>query len=256
MKEKFAKFLGFFVLVLIISAACVSPRYYSYSQKMEVEKPMIDGERHADGHYGYPSIKINVPQAEGGKLKISGKEIDVSSKFVDRRFYNRSVVFEAEGFEPYKTELKSHVTAEEWGKPYSGWMLLVPFHTAIAISAPIPVLAQEMNPILAVPAGLGVSIIALVPALAIDAYNIVIQAPSVLLVNPWFEYDDLNMSDIALVPTEKLRQGCNKKGSFISNMGCVECGDKRSLIATEDECLKCSSRIYYEGVCRVVEKGR
>lgn len=209
------KFLIVCVLSLL-ATACTWPQYHSYRQNVTISPPTSN--------------------TGGGTLTVAGETIpfDLNPKEmrVWRTAFNKSVVYKKQGFLDYEAEIRSSITGDKWatreGADASGLWLIVPTNTAYYL----------WDSWWKIPFGL-----------AFDVLNIGAGIPSVILVNPWFEYEDLDLANAILTPAPDLMKDCDKNGYFISNDRCTECASYTSPVSSKEECERCPARRYENGRC-------
>ena len=193
------------------------PKYYSSIQDIDLKK-----------EYGIKNVDIIYEDKEV-------KSTDLIS--IKRSYSDKEVVIKKEGFKDYHLKLKSEWTDEKWATlndvminnydvDESAAYLFIPVGTITCIVTVI-------------------GIIYLPWGIANDIYNIVIGAPSTLVINPWrkFEVEE----KIILEPSDELRRTCDKKGYFISNSGCTKCDIPDKVVADDKETARCPSR-FSDGV--------
>ena len=159
-----------------------------------------------------------------------------------RSYSDKTVIIKKAGFKDYELNLTSQWTDEKWATAYgsgdqtqdvdtSSWGLFVPTHT--------------LESVLLVPV-LGIGILYLPGALLVDIYDLLIGGPSTVIMNPWRSYN-IQEEQIILEPTNEYKTLCHKnKNSLITNRGCVDCDSAERMIASPEECARCSNRIMDE----------
>ena len=164
------------------------------------------------------------------------------------------------GFEDKEIEIKSHFTNDSWSTggglfdSDSAWSLLPPGRTigGIGVGAISPAMSVAMgeNPLflLATPFTI---VAGFVYGLGLDIYNLFYGLPSVIIKNPWYEYDgELDFTKELLIPTTEFIKNCHsKKNTFIGNNSCLSCLIGKEVMSTEEECNRCSNRWWSDSEC-------
>ena len=242
--------LSFFIL-----SGCIAlPAYYDKDQEMFIEYP------------------------EGTSLKIEGHK--------NITFWNHSYQIKAErtskplkatlskdGFQDKEIEIKSYPTKDKWAKMFHvkdetqeevSALYLIPFQNTIrgagvgAYGGTFPYLALHGSPtgipamIITVPLGF---IVGTVLGFGHDIYSLFYAIPSVLIKNPWYEYDKhIDLTQEILTPTTEFKEKCHAKGNtFIGNNTCLPCDSSNKIIATQEECNRCSNRKMIKSECRLIK---
>ncbi len=207
-----------FILLIFLLTGCLShPKYYSRTQNLNIYKDSSI----SDARVLYKDKKYH----------------SLNTIPIQRTYSDQEIIIEKEGYKDYHLKLTSQWTDEKWahfdsimgdGHDKSAGYLFFPSHTALCILE------------------IGIGWLFLPWGVASDIYNIVIGAPSTLIINPWRKMSwDKN---IILEPTEALKEKCHKSENFfISNMGCIDCNraDIKTVYASPEECSRCKYRSYY-----------
>ncbi|MBR6412637.1 MAG: hypothetical protein IKS41_05710 [Alphaproteobacteria bacterium] len=207
---------------LILSGCYAGPKYY-------------DSEQY---------IKVRVPKDT--TLNLNGSEVKTEKIKLNRSFFSENAVLSKKGFEDKEFKIKSHWTSDKWAEKYelytydhpvrSGWYMLPPTNTIYQVSESISV-----EP-LALPYSLIVGLVG-------DIANLVYGIPSVIIANPWYQYDEIvDLTKEILIPTLVFKQQCHaKKKSFIGNNDCLSCSIETTVLSTQEECNRCSNRKWIDG---------
>ena len=212
--------------------------------------------------------EISLKLPKNISFTIEGYEINDNNIKVQRSFNSLKGKLSKEGFEDKEIEIKSHLTDDSWttrGGLFDvdgTWTLLPPGRTLGFTGAgatwPAIVAILESNPIylLATPFTI---VGGFIYGLGADMYNLFYGIPSVIIKNPWYEYDkELDLSHEFLTPTPEFKKQCHdRKNYFIVDHSCRPCSDKKAIFATEEECKRCPNRQMTNGHCiiRVCPKG-
>ena len=233
----------------LILTGCLSlPKYYENEQTIHFTPP-------ANTTLTFPENKESILEENEQKIKLK------------RSFSDLKVLLSQEGFESKEITIKSHLTDDKWaevgyivyGKDTgSAFYLLPPVNTIGAPSATLmgsSIKVGISNQPLLIPLIPVAVVVSLIAGVGLDIYNLVYGIPSVIIANPWYEYDkEIDLSDEILTPTPEFEKQCHKKKkTFIGNHQCLTCEIKQSAIATESECNLCPAREMLGNHCALKE---
>ena len=209
------------IFCFLLFGCAQQPKYYSSIQNIDLKK-----------EYGITNVDLIYEDKEV-------KSSDLIS--IERSYSDKEVVIKKEGFKDYHLKLKSDWTDEKWATLKD---TMIRDYDSDESAARLFIPLGTMESIIAIPA-FGMGLLYLPWGIANDVYNIVIGAPSTLIINPWrkFEVEE----KIILEPSDELRRTCNKKGYFISNSGCTKCDIPDKVVADDKETARCLSR-FSDGV--------
>ena len=251
-----------FIFTCVFLFGCTSsPKYYDSEQVIQLKYP--EGITLQVGGYEPDVVEEKVKHLiQSGEVKIDGY-LNKTERTVKRSSDPLIITLSKEGFEDKKIELESHLTDEKWAEistlsgkrdDSSVLTLLVPMNTpgctgegfvASSMGA-----AMSGKPYLFLLTPIGI-VVGFVVGVGTDIYNIVWGIPSTIITNPWYEYNkEVDLSHILLHPTPEFETEChNQKGKFIGRHECLSCKLNDGVIATEQECNRCSNRELWNGMC-------
>ncbi|MBR6411720.1 MAG: hypothetical protein IKS41_00980 [Alphaproteobacteria bacterium] len=192
---------------------CVQqPKYYSSVQDIDLVKK-----------YGITDAKVI----------YEGKEFESADIIpIERSYSDKELIIRKKGYQDYHLKLISDWTDEKWATEND---VMINNYDVDVSAAYLFIPMGTITSIVTV-----IGIIYLPWGIANDVYNIVIGAPSTLIVNPWRKF--YMEEKILLVPSEELKKTCSKKGYFISNAGCIKCETAGRFVAEEKERDRCPNR--------------
>ena len=237
-------------LLFILSGCLAMPAYYDNEQEIFIEYP------------------------EGSSLKIKGhKNITFWNHSyqikTERSSDSLKAILSKDGFEDKEIEIKSRFTKDKWARMFdvrdeketeASALSLIPIQSTIrdacigAYGGTFPYLALNKSPagipamIITVPLGFIAGAIA---GFAHDVYNLFYGIPSVLIKNPWYEYErHIDLTQEILTPTLEFKNKCHaKKNMFVGNNTCLSCDIPGKIAASMEECTICANREVRNGFC-------
>ncbi len=140
---------------------------------------------------------------KGMTLQVNGQEI--RENYTTVRSANPLIAtLSKPGFEDKEIKIESSLTSDEWATNGSGFFLSPPFNTlkgfvkgldvgtSLVFIGPLKLITAPVGAVIGTGIGLG-----------IDLYNLIIGIPSVLIANPWYEYEsEVDFSYEALKPIQ------------------------------------------------------
>ena len=220
-------------LCVLLSGCMSSPEYYNNEQTIFLRRP------------------------ENSTLVLEGYESNIKEIKVKSSPFSLKGIISKEGFEDKTIEIKSHFTDDQWAtishmngddKKTSALSLLIPMNTfgytsAGFIAGSYGLMGGPVG-IITIPVG---TVLGFIYGLGKDVYNIIIGIPSVIILNPWYEYGNGDFSSEILTPTQEFKIMCyNKKDTFIGNNECLSCDTEERVISLPEECNRCPGR-YMDG---------
>ncbi len=218
--------------------------------------------------YYNPEQTLSINYPDGTTFKIEGYEEKEHKITVDRSHKSLIITLSKEGFEDKKIEVPSRFTKEKWANFREGKISTFEKRGEISAIFLLPPTNTIRGTIegaftgLAIPMYGGLTGIIFAPFTALigaatgfvvgassDVYNLVYGIPSVLIKNPWYEYNNLDFSHEVLKPTSEFKIQCHQQQNmFIGNHNCLPCDIQDSVIATQEECNRCSAKRQITGV--------
>lgn len=272
MSRTIFRVLAFFAAVLILTPACIGPKYYGDYQVPKITQPQIDSDKKNNATIEISGQTHPLTDFENKQSYYASHYYDYEyPKSVKRQFSNQPVILKVDGFDPYQTELKSRLTDDKWarldrGGNISGAFLMIPSNmgyifyetTSEGLNETMSAVHETYGASLLltpfVVAGGAITSISMLP---FDLINMIINGPKTAITNPWFEYEALDLSEVVLTPTAELKEKCDKDGFFISNFGCTKCTSSNvNLLSSAEECSRCNNRIFKDGICQLKETGK
>jgi len=230
----------FAILMMLALMGCVGPKYYDNLQEISLKLPQNT------------TFKINKEDENGSKITAK------------RSFFTLKGTLSKSGFKNKEIELKSHFTTDKWAistfdteEDVSAYNLLPPRHTLLFTFGGIVGAATESpHPVVAPIYGTIGGIVGFVSGVSVDVFNLVISIPSVMIYNPWYEYDkEVDLSHVILTPTPEFETKCHsQKNTLIGNNDCLSCSNREPIISTQEECNRCSNREWINGECLLRKK--
>ena len=200
-------------LSFLLSGCVITPVFHSHTQEIDL-KPIQQQISGVSVYYD--------GQKQQDKLELY------------RSWFDKEIVLKKDGFLDYHLNLDATFTKDTWQKAITidgenidipaGWGFIFPTTGALILSG---------------------YVILVIPLVATIPTDITLFAESLITapVNPWKEYDIKPIQQkITLVPTEELKNSCQKRGYFISNSGCTKCSTIVKAIAADEELNRCSDR--------------
>lgn len=218
------------------------------------------------------TISINNPT----HLNIEGSN-NLTEYQTSRSFFSDKIILSKKGFQDKELKIQSHLTDDKWAKRVkyreqeekSAFTLLPPnntFHAIYNDTVEGSILGMyaggsvgplcDVCGVVTIPVGVLIGgsigiVIGVVEGLIGDIYNLVYTIPSVIITNPWYEYDkEIDLSREILIPTLEFEHQCHAKADmFIGNNDCVSCHANEIVISTQEECSRCPNRSWINNEC-------